>query len=49
MSLTYSIRVGSMRSRCTTWPRPCESLVDERSSTGVSNSSDRAKASATKS
>jgi hypothetical protein len=32
-----------------TRPRPCEIRVVERSNTGVSNSSDRAKAAATKS
>ena len=49
MSRTYSRGSRSTATLGITLPRPCDSLVVERSSTGVSNSSERANASATKS
>ena len=49
MSRAYSRGSRGTGTRGTTRPRPCEMRVVERSNTGVSNSSDRAKASAMKS
>ena len=49
MSLTYATASPPTGARGTTRPRPCETRVVERSSTGVSNSSDRSNAQATKS
>ena len=49
MSRAYSRGSSPTGTRGMTCPRPWESRVVERSSTGVSNSSESAKASATKS
>ncbi len=49
MSLAYSRGSTSTGTRGSTWPRPWEMRVVVRRSTGVSNSSESLKASATKS